>query len=177
MPAATAAPSATAPAAPTATPAPIGRPVAAPAAAPSDASGGRTPRPFAEVIKDAKQIPGFLPIWQKDDRTWIEISPEQLDKPFFLSINMNRGIGERGLFAGRWEGGTPSAANTSGSFARPPPATSTCWQRTRHSSRAPVRRRALGQKQLFGQPARFGTDRERATPGTQIDPDRRQRAS
>ena len=93
------APSATAPAAPTATPAPIGRPVAAPAAAPAatpPAAG--TPRPFAEVIKDAKQIPGFLPIWQKDDRTWIEIAPEQLDKPFFLSINMSRGIGERGTF-------------------------------------------------------------------------------
>jgi hypothetical protein len=58
------------------------------------------PRPFAEVIKDAKQVPGFLPIWQKDDRTWIELAPEQMDKPFFLSINMSRGIGERMLFAG-----------------------------------------------------------------------------
>ena len=56
-------------------------PAAAPAATPP-APGA--PRPFAEVIKDAKQVPGFLPIWQKDDRTWIEIAPEQLDKPFFL---------------------------------------------------------------------------------------------
>ena len=36
----------------------------------------------------------------EDDRTWIEIPAELLDKPFFLSINMSRGIGERGLFAG-----------------------------------------------------------------------------
>ncbi len=58
------------------------------------------PRAFAEVIKGAKQIPGFFPLWQKDDRTWIEIPPDQLDKPFFLSVNMTRGIGERMLFAG-----------------------------------------------------------------------------
>ena len=32
--------------------------------------------------------------------TWIEIPESQLDKPFFLSVNMSRGIGERMLFAG-----------------------------------------------------------------------------
>ena len=77
------------------------RPAASgPAASATPPAAAATPRPFAEVIKDAKQTPGFLPIWQKDDRTWIEIGPEQLDKPFFLSINMSRGIGERGLLAG-----------------------------------------------------------------------------
>jgi hypothetical protein len=58
------------------------------------------PRPFAEVVKDAKQIDGLFPIWQKDDKTWIEIPADMLDKPFFLSINMSRGIGEKFLFAG-----------------------------------------------------------------------------
>ena len=108
-PAASAMPAAAAPAAPAATPTPPGAPgaraavpsAAAPAATPPAAGA---PRPFAEVIKDAKRVPGFLPIWQKDDRTWIEIAPEQMDKPFFLSINMNRGIGERGLFAGTMGG-------------------------------------------------------------------------
>ncbi|HVG05043.1 MAG TPA: DUF5117 domain-containing protein, partial [Burkholderiaceae bacterium] len=86
--------------------APGARPTTTPAAAvgasgatPSPPAAG-APRPFAEVIKDAKQVAGFLPLWQKDERTWIEISPELLDKPFFLSINMSRGLGERGLFAG-----------------------------------------------------------------------------
>ncbi|MEP6607057.1 MAG: zinc-dependent metalloprotease [Burkholderiaceae bacterium] len=70
----------------------------APAAPPAPPAGA--PRPFAEVIKDAKQLPGLFPIWQKDERTWIEIPADQLDKPFFLSINMARGIGERMLFGG-----------------------------------------------------------------------------
>ena len=106
-PAASAMPAATPGAAPAPTPAPPSAPgarpaaptAAAPAATPTPPVAG-APRPFAEVIKDAKQVPGFLPIWQKDDRTWIEIAPEMLDKPFFFSINMSRGIGERGLFAG-----------------------------------------------------------------------------
>ena len=107
-PAASAMPAAVPAAAPAAAPTPPTAPGArptvptagsAPAATTAPPAAG-APRPFAEVIKDAKQVPGFLPIWQKDDRTWIEITPEQMDKPFFLSINMNRGIGERGLFAG-----------------------------------------------------------------------------
>ena len=99
----TAAPSATpSPTAPAAASAPGARPAgptaAASAATPPAAPG--SPRPFAEVIKDAKQLPGLFPIWQKDERTWVEIPADQLDKPFFLSINMTRGIGERMLFAG-----------------------------------------------------------------------------
>jgi hypothetical protein len=73
-------------------------PTAAPAAAPPPAPG--TPRPFADVIKDAKRTDGLFPLWQKDDKTWIEIPEGQLGKPFFLSINMSRGIGEKMLFAG-----------------------------------------------------------------------------
>ncbi|MGB3429372.1 MAG: zinc-dependent metalloprotease, partial [Burkholderiaceae bacterium] len=59
-----------------------------------------TPRPFAEVTKDAKRTDGLFPLWQKDDKTWIEIPETLLEKPFFLSVNMSRGIGERFLLAG-----------------------------------------------------------------------------
>jgi len=45
-------------------------------------------------------MPGLFPIWQKDDRIWIEIPANQLDKPFFLSVSMTRGIGERWLLGG-----------------------------------------------------------------------------
>jgi Met-zincin/Domain of unknown function (DUF5117) len=97
---ASAVPAASAPTAPAATSDAGARPAtAAGVPAPTPPAAG-TPRPFAEVIKDAKRVAGFLPIWQKDDRTWIEIAPEHLDRPFFLSINMSRGIGERMLFAG-----------------------------------------------------------------------------
>ena len=97
-PAASAVPAASAPAT-AATGGAGARPAAAPAAPTTPPTPG-TPRPFAEVIKDAKLVPGFFPLWQKDDRTWIEVGPDQLDKPFFLSINMSRGIGERMLLAG-----------------------------------------------------------------------------
>jgi hypothetical protein len=79
-----------------------GRPAAtaaAPAAAPAATPPG-SPRPFADVIKDAKRIDGLFPLWQKDDKTWIEIPESFLGRPFFLSVNMSRGIGERMLFAG-----------------------------------------------------------------------------
>ena len=80
------------------------RPASATPPAPPPAAGA--PRPFADVIKDAKQIEGLFPLWQKDDKTWIEIPADLLDKPFFLSINTSRGIGEKMLFAGLM--GSPS---------------------------------------------------------------------
>ena len=73
-------------------------PATAPASAAAPAPGA--PRPFADVIKDAKRTDGLFPLWQKDDKTWIEIPEGLLDKPFFLSVNMSRGIGERFLLAG-----------------------------------------------------------------------------
>ncbi len=58
------------------------------------------PRPFADIIKDAQRIDGLFPVWQKDDKTWLEIPADRLDQPFFLSISMNRGLGERWLIGG-----------------------------------------------------------------------------
>ncbi|HEY4957541.1 MAG TPA: DUF5117 domain-containing protein, partial [Caldimonas sp.] len=57
-------------------------------------------RPFAEVIRDAKRSDGTLTVWQRDDRVWIELRPEDLDKPFFLSSKLKSGIGERNFFGG-----------------------------------------------------------------------------
>ena len=56
---------------PSATPAPESAKPAAGAAAAATPPGA--PRPFAEVVKDAKVIQGLFPIWQKDDKAWIEI--------------------------------------------------------------------------------------------------------
>jgi len=75
----------------TAPTAPIARP---PAPAPG------TPPPFAEVTKDAKSTAGFLPVWTKDERTWIEIPADRLDKPFFLGVSLASGLGERFLLPG-----------------------------------------------------------------------------
>lgn len=97
-PATTTAP-ATATATGTVAPAPATQPPAgAPAPAPARPPGAAPA--FAEVVKDAKREDGFVPIWRKDEKIWLEIAPERLGKPFLLSVNVKNAVGERGLYAG-----------------------------------------------------------------------------
>ncbi len=56
------------------------------------------PKPFAEVIKGATQQAGFIPVWRKDEKVWLEIPAELLDKPFLMSASITQSIGERGLY-------------------------------------------------------------------------------
>jgi Domain of unknown function (DUF5118) len=71
----------------------------APAAAAPAASPGSL-RPFADVVKDAKRIDGLFTLWQKDDKVWLELRPEDLNRPFFLSPKIKTGIGENFFFGG-----------------------------------------------------------------------------
>jgi hypothetical protein len=80
--------------------------VAKPAAAAASASAP-TPPPlpgqppaFATVIKDAKETKGLFSLWQKEERVWIELKPEDFNKPFFFAPKLARGIGEAGIFGG-----------------------------------------------------------------------------
>jgi len=57
-------------------------------------------RPFAEVVKEAKQDKGYLPLWRKDDKVWIEIAPEQLEQEFYLAHSLAGGLGEGFQFPG-----------------------------------------------------------------------------
>ena len=80
-------------------------PAAAPGAAPQAAPQAPPqvpgqPPPFATVIKDARPTHGLFSVWQKDERVWIELRPEDFDKPFFLSPKLRTGIGEGRLFGG-----------------------------------------------------------------------------
>ncbi len=84
----------------TSTSAPAARPTAAPVTAAPPAAPAGAPRPFVEVIKDAKRTDGLFPLWTKDDKTWIEIPADRFDQPFFLSVSLSRGIGERWLIGG-----------------------------------------------------------------------------
>jgi hypothetical protein len=59
-----------------------------------------TLRSFADVSRDAKELTGLFRVWQKDEKVWLEIEPAQFDQPFFLSINLDQGLGENGFFAG-----------------------------------------------------------------------------
>ncbi|TDP71306.1 zinc-dependent metalloprotease [Roseateles toxinivorans] len=67
--------------------------------APRPPADPTAPKPFADVIKDAKVQQGLFPIWRKDEKVWIEIPKAQLNKPFLFSVNIANSVGERGLYA------------------------------------------------------------------------------
>ncbi|MDR7268918.1 hypothetical protein J2X20_001547 [Pelomonas saccharophila] len=89
-------------------------PPAAAASAPGSAASGpaaarppadpTAPKPFADVIKGAKEQPGLFPIWRKDEKVWIEIPKEAFNKPFLFSVNVANAVGERGLYASQMLG-------------------------------------------------------------------------
>lgn len=56
------------------------------------------PRPFDAVIRDAKVMPGYFPLYEKEDKVYIELKPEHFNKPFYLSINRTRGLGEKFIY-------------------------------------------------------------------------------
>ena len=76
-------------------------PPAAPATPPA-APGAL--RPMKDILKDAKSSPGFFNLHQKDEKVWLEISPSQLNQPFFFSYNIPRSVGERGLYGSQMGG-------------------------------------------------------------------------
>lgn len=86
-----------------ATPAPAANPdpnaLPRPAAPPAAMTPG-TPPPFALVTKDARRLEGVLPLWQKDDKVWIELTPQMLGQPFLLSPKLRTGLGEAWIVGG-----------------------------------------------------------------------------
>ena len=81
--------------APSATPPAAAAPLAAASAPRPDAAA---PKPFAEIIKDAKVTPGYFTLYQKDDKVWIEVKPEQFNSPFYFQANSTRGLGQSGVY-------------------------------------------------------------------------------
>ena len=57
-------------------------------------------RTFAEVTRDAHEMPGLFNVWRKDDKVWIELAPEQLEHMYFFSTNLDQGLGESRFLAG-----------------------------------------------------------------------------
>ena len=79
-------------------------PATPPAAGASAPAGAKpvdpaAPKPFADVSRDATRTDGFVPFWRKEEKVWLEIAPEQLNKPFLLTANIAQSVGERGLYA------------------------------------------------------------------------------
>lgn len=79
---------------------------AAPAPSAPSPTGAPGSAPFLSIVQGAQRQDGLLPLWRKDDKVWLELSPQTLDKPLFFSPKLATGIGEAGLFGGlmqsRW---------------------------------------------------------------------------
>ncbi len=58
------------------------------------------PPPFATIIKDARRVDGPVTVWQKEDKFWFELMPNQFNKPFLLSPKIKSGIGEAFVLGG-----------------------------------------------------------------------------
>ncbi|MBK9135317.1 MAG: zinc-dependent metalloprotease [Betaproteobacteria bacterium] len=74
------------------------------ASAPARPPAPGTPPPFADVTREAKSSPGFLTLWTRDEKTWLEIPPERLDRPFFFGNSLASGLGS-GFFLPGLTGG------------------------------------------------------------------------
>ncbi|MCP5287470.1 MAG: zinc-dependent metalloprotease [Burkholderiaceae bacterium] len=83
----------------TAAAAPAPASAASSAAKPPERPDPSAPKPFDEVIKGAQRDAGYIPVWRKDEKTWLEIAPERLGKPLILSLAIANAVGERGLYA------------------------------------------------------------------------------
>jgi len=68
----------------------------APPSAPGD-------KPFAEwgkFTKDAEQKKGFLTYWKKRDNLYVELTPDQMEKPFLYVVSLAKGIGSNFVLGG-----------------------------------------------------------------------------
>ncbi|HXJ68612.1 MAG TPA: DUF5117 domain-containing protein, partial [Verrucomicrobiae bacterium] len=60
-------------------------------------------KPFAEwgkFTKDAEQKKGFFNYWKKRDNLYLEIAPDQMEKPFLYVVSLSKGIGSNFVLGG-----------------------------------------------------------------------------
>jgi len=92
-------------------------PGAAPATSPTadpkkPATAEKPPEPpkekaFADIVKDAQVIKGLFTLYRTDEKVFLEILPEQLDKIYLASLTLDSGIGEAGFYAAAMAGESP----------------------------------------------------------------------
>ena len=70
--------------------------VARPGVAHPAPPGGASLPPFATVTQGARRVEGMLTLWQKEDKVWLELRPEDFNKPMFFSPKISQGLGEGG---------------------------------------------------------------------------------
>ena len=83
-----------------------------PPAAADAAKKPATPEPpkekaFAEIIKDAQVIKGLFTLYRTDEKVFLEILPDQLEKTYLVSLTIDSGLGEAGFYAAAMAGEAP----------------------------------------------------------------------
>src|SRR5687768_13359033 len=83
-----------------------------PAAPAADAKKPAAPEPpkekaFADIVKDAQVVKGLFTLYRTDEKVFLEILPEQLEKIYLVSLTLDSGIGERGSYAAAMAGESP----------------------------------------------------------------------
>ncbi len=64
-------------------------------------------KPFAEVVKSAQVIKGLFTLYRTEEKTFLELLPDQLDRMYMLSLTCESGLGERGFYAAEMCGEAP----------------------------------------------------------------------
>lgn len=68
-----------------------------PLPAPSSRAASKAAGATAVATEGATEIPGMFKVLRKDDKVWLSMTADQLNKPFFFSSNVAKSIGEKGL--------------------------------------------------------------------------------
>ncbi len=63
-------------------------------------SASRSGPDHAEVLKDATEHKGLLPLYRKDGKLWVELSSSHYGKEYLILISIARGIGQGRLLGG-----------------------------------------------------------------------------
>ncbi len=64
-------------------------------------------KPFADLVKGAKEVRGLFTIYRAEDKTYLEILPDQFEKVIYVALTLESGIGERGFYASQVGGVAP----------------------------------------------------------------------
>src|SRR5687768_2725919 len=89
---------------------PAAQPATSPAAQGAPRAGAPEPpkdKPFADIVKDAQVIKGLFTMYRTEDKVFLEILPDQLEKMYLLSLTFDSGLGERGFYAAAMAGEAP----------------------------------------------------------------------
>ena len=78
----------------------------------SEKNAGAKPgkdKAFAELVKDMRTFEGLFTFYRdsSDEKTYMELKPEQMDSIYLIAITIDRAIGERGLYAAAQAGDGP----------------------------------------------------------------------